>query len=62
MDWIASALRNENPLASFGVFQISMTGHRETWTSDRGFVLGTMGVAVGLGSIWRFSHGERRRR
>jgi NSS family neurotransmitter:Na+ symporter len=33
-----------------------MIAKREQWTSGRGFVLATIGSAVGLGNIWRFSY------
>ncbi|GAA3953256.1 sodium-dependent transporter [Gordonia caeni] len=29
-------------------------GQRQTWTSNRGFILAAIGSAVGLGNIWRF--------
>lgn len=29
---------------------------REQWTSRRGFILATIGAAVGIGNIWRFSY------
>lgn len=33
-----------------------MTEPREQWTSHNGFVLATIGGAVGIGNIWRFSY------
>lgn len=33
-----------------------MTASRETWSTRQGFILATIGSAVGLGNIWRFSY------
>ena len=31
-----------------------MSGKREQWSSRTGFILATVGSAVGLGNVWRF--------
>ena len=33
-----------------------MTEKRETWSGRTGFILATIGSAVGLGSIWKFPY------
>ena len=33
-----------------------MANRHEQWVTNRGFVLATIGAAVGLGNIWRFSY------
>ncbi|MGB0632528.1 MAG: sodium-dependent transporter [Alphaproteobacteria bacterium] len=33
-----------------------MTSPREQWASNTGFILATIGSAVGIGNIWRFSY------
>lgn len=33
-----------------------LTRRRESWRSSTGFVLATVGAAVGLGNLWRFSY------